>query len=392
MVGPFSIAEAALALTVLVAHLIQVTTALVSLRRMRRATAPPLPAASPDPVTILLPFTGLDAHSARTMASGFALTYPHYELIFCAPSADEPAVPIVRSLIESHGEVRARLLIGRDRTTANPKLDNLDKAWAEARTERIVIADCNVLLPPGYVEQMLDAWRPDTGLVTALPVGSEPESFWAEVECAFLNTYQARLQLFADAFGKGFAHGKAMAFRRDLLAQRGGFRALAFDVAEDSAATKIVRAAGLRVRIMSTLLNQPLGSRSLSDVWRRQLRWAQIRRHSFPSLFAAEILSTSTLPLLAAAALAASLGAPALPAAAASPALWLSVEAYLARRGGWHLSPLYPVAGLCRDVMIATIWVLAWFRTTYRWRGNPVDLKDGLSEPPPCDGGASRRA
>ena len=43
--------------------------------------------------------------------------------------------------------------------------------------------------------------------------------------------------LSADCFGGAFAHGKAMLLRRDLLAGRGGLRALSSELAEDSAAT-----------------------------------------------------------------------------------------------------------------------------------------------------------
>ena len=39
----------------------------------------------------------------------------------------------------------------------------------------------------------------------------------AEVEAGFLNTYQARWQLAADSAGFGFAQGKSMLWRRDLL-------------------------------------------------------------------------------------------------------------------------------------------------------------------------------
>ncbi len=105
-----------------------------------------------------------------------------------------------------------------------------------------------------------------------------PTELWAELECAFLNTYQARWQCFADFIGLGFAQGKAMLWRRELLDEAGGIEALADEVAEDAAATKIVRAQRLRVRLVTAPFAQPLGCRSVFDVWRRQLRWARLRR------------------------------------------------------------------------------------------------------------------
>lgn len=369
-----TVITAGLAALVLVsAHLVQLASAVVCLRRLKRG--PRIEERDGPEVSVLLPFSGLDAETPRTLASCFALTYPRLELIFCAPDADEPAIPIVRALMAENSRIRARLLIGRDRISANPKLDNLEKGWPEARSETIVIADCNVVLPPDLIERLLAAWDRDTGLVTAVPVGSYPASFGAAVECAFLNTYQARLQFTTDTLGAGFAHGKAMAFRRALLDHLGGPDALAFTVAEDSAATLLVRKAGYRIRLIDEPLRQPLGRRALREVWSRQMRWAQIRRRSFPWIYPLEIASTSVLPMGAAVVLAGALDAPVVLAAGASLALWLTVETVLAWRAGWPWGVSYAAACVARDVMIGAIWPAGWVRTRYVWRGNPVDLK-----------------
>lgn len=364
------------ALVLATAHAVQLASAVVCLRRLKRGqTERPAEEDDGPDVSVLLPFSGIDAGAPRCLASAFALTYPRVELIFCTPNADEPAIPIVRALMAQNSGIHARLLIGRDRVSSNPKLDNLEKGWPEARSDTIVIADCNVLLPPDLIERLLAAWDRDTGLVTAVPVGSDPASFGAAVECAFLNTYQARLQLTADTLGAGFAHGKAMAFRRALLDRLGGPEALAFTVAEDSAATLLVRKAGYRIRLIDTPLRQPLGRRALREVWSRQMRWAQIRRRSFPWIYPLEVASTSALPMGAAVVLAGALDASVVAAAASSLVLWLAVEMVLAWRAGWPYGLSYAAACVARDVMIGAIWPAGWVRTRYVWRGNSVDLK-----------------
>jgi ceramide glucosyltransferase len=375
------------AIALATAHLVQIVSAYVCLRRLRRPQ-PRRDAGSVDPdVSILLPFSGADPQSWRTLGSCFALTYPSHELIFCAPSADEPAVAIVRALMAENGHVRARLLIGREHVSPNPKLDNLEKGWPEARSEIIVIADCNVLLPPDLIERLLAAWDHEAALVTAVPAGSDPQSLGALVECAFLNTYQARLQFAVDSVGAGFAHGKTMAFRRSFLDGLGGPGALAFTVAEDSAATLLVRKAGYRIRLIDRPLLQPLSRRSMREVWDRHTRWAQIRRRSFPALYPLEILSTSALPMAAAMVLARALDAPVMAAAAASLGAWIGVEVLLARLAGWPSGHAYAAACVLRDLMIAVIWPLALVRMTYIWRGNAVDLtevvakKNGVERP-----------
>jgi cellulose synthase/poly-beta-1,6-N-acetylglucosamine synthase-like glycosyltransferase len=142
--------------------------------------------------------------------------------------------------------VTARLLIGNECISANPKLNNVVKGWVAAFHPWIVMADSNVLMPPDYLHRLLATWRPDTALVSSPAIGCTPGNMWAELECAFLNTYQARWQCFGDSIGMGFAQGKTMLFRRELLKSAGGIRALAFEAAEDAAATKLVRKTGLR--------------------------------------------------------------------------------------------------------------------------------------------------
>src|SRR5947209_5226213 len=157
----------------------------------------PAPAGAP-PVSVVRPVCGLDNFAEPTLRSGFELDYPDYELIFCVAHASDPVVPLVRRLIDEHPQVRARLLIGDERISANPKLNNCFKGWNAAAHEWVLFADSNVLMPPDYLTRLWKGWRPDTGLVCSPPSGSAPIGFWANVECAFLNTYEARWQYVAD--------------------------------------------------------------------------------------------------------------------------------------------------------------------------------------------------
>ncbi len=207
------------------------------------------------------------------------------------------------------------------------------------------------------------------------------------MECAFLNTFQARWQYAAEGAGLGFAQGKSMLWRRGLLEARGGIRALAAEVAEDAAATKLVRGAGLRVRLVDAPFEQPLGARSARQVWTRQARWARLRRATFPAHFAPEVLSGAALPLVAGSCAAAA-GGHNVPAVAATLlALWYGAEAALARGKGWHLSWRLPLACLVRDCLIPPVWVCGWTSGKAVWRGKAMEVRSaGGGRPPPQPG------
>jgi ceramide glucosyltransferase len=354
-------------------HLASIVIAAVRLRRNtpdERLSRQDLP-----PVSLVRPLCGIDNYAADTLASTFALDYRRCEILFCVASAKDPVVPFIEAMMAEHAGGGARLLIGDDRVSLNPKLNNVLKGWRAASHDWIVLADSNVLMPRDYVERLFASWRTDTGLVASPPIGSQPQGIWAELECAFLNTYQARWQYIADAFGCGFAQGKTMLWRRADLEHAGGIEALAEEVAEDAASTKIVRNAGLKVRLVDRPFAQPLGYRSAAEVWHRQLRWARLRRASFFLYFLPEVLSGGVLPMIALGLAAADLDLPVASTVAIFGVLWYCAETLLAAAAGWHLSARYPFFCLARDLALPVLFIGALRGDDFVWRGNEMQVE-----------------
>lgn len=342
--------------------------------RLRPRGQPTAPAPGVPAVTIVRPVCGIEPFIEETLGTSFLLDHPEHEILFCVEQDDDPVIPLIHRLMDAHPGVAARLLVGEDRVSANPKLNNCVKGWREARHGWIILADSNVLMPADYVQQLFRAWRPDTGLVCSTPLGVRPGNFWAHVECAFLNTLQARWQYAGERVGLGFAQGKSMLWRRDVLDAHGGIRALGAEIAEDAAATKLVRAAGLHVHLVDSPFEQPLGPRKARQVWDRQVRWARLRRVTFPAFFAPEILSGGAVPLALGLGAAAGAGMSLPLAAAVLALLWYGAEAALAARKGWPLSWQLVPAFLVRDLVIPAMWVAAWTAGRTVWRGNAMRI------------------
>jgi ceramide glucosyltransferase len=366
------LAAATFCITAAFIHAASILIASFRLRRGSRRGA--LSSHKFPPVSLVRPLCGIDNYAADTLRSTFELDYPRYEILFCVASAKDPVVPLVEALIAGHAGVSARLLVGDERVSSNPKLNNVLKGWRAASHQWIIIADSNVLMPRDYIEQLFTSWRADTGLVASPPIGCRPRGFWAELECAFLNTYQARWQYVADAFGFGFAQGKTMLWRRIDLERAGGIEALAKEVAEDAAATKIVRGAGLKVRLVDRPVAQPLGRRGAAEVWHRQVRWARLRRASFFAYFLPEILSGGVLPMIAAGIVANDLDMPVALSVVMFGALWYGAEMLLAAAGEWHVPLFHPLYGLARDLLLPVLFVNALHGNAFVWRGNEMEV------------------
>jgi ceramide glucosyltransferase len=359
-----------------VSHLASIGLAMRRVARRRKRLGPRPPAG----VSILRPVCGLEHRIEATLASSFHIDHPSYEVIFCVAAADDPVVPVVRRLIERHPQVPARLLVGGEARGPNPKLDNVMKGWEVARHDWIVVSDSNVLIPPDYLDRLFARWTERCAFVCSPPVGMDLKGWPAELEAAFLNTFQARWQLAVDELGFGFVQGKTMLLRRSDLESEGGLSALAREVAEDAAATKIARAWGREVRVVDRPFPQPLGRRSAAGVWRRQLRWAQLRKASFPGCFYAELPGGGLFPFLLASCLAA---AGALPWAgvAGMMAAWYGAEALLARAFDWPLRVRSPLFWIARDLLLPVLWAHACAAKDYEWRGSPVDLRSTARPP-----------
>lgn len=332
------------------------------------------------PVTVVRPLCGVESFSRETLNASFALDYPAFELIFCVAREDDPIVPMVRAAIAAHPSVAARLLTGDDLISINPKLNNMVKGWRAAAHDWIVFIDSNVLVPPLFLRRLVATWKADTGAVSAPPAGCWPAGFGGHLECAFLNTYEARWQYAVDTFGFGFAQGKTLFYRKVDL-DRTGMRELAAEPAEDAATTKMIRRLGLRVRLAPPS-PQPLGARPIREVWGRQLRWARLRRATFLAEFLPEILSGTLVPVLSAALAAASLGWSVPAAVLAYLALWYGAELAMAAGCRWPLGWQTPFALIMRDVLVPIIWIGAFTGRSFTWKGTPVRMEERRDRQP----------
>lgn len=338
--------------------------------RFRKERTASMPVARPG-ITVVRPLCGLETFSRETLTSTFQIDYPDYEVLFCVAEEQDPILPLARKLVAEHPDRRARVLTGKDKLGENPKLNNMAKGFREARHDHIVFVDSNVFTPPDYLDQLVRTLESGAGMVSAPPIGLAAQGFWAEVECAFLNAYQARMQYTVDTLGFGFAQGKTLFFRREDLAH-GGLARLAAEPAEDAAATKMMHAKGRNVRLAGPF-PQLIGQRSARQVWMRQVRWARLRRSTFPLHYATECFAGPIPPLLALLFGLSLLQVDATAFLLAFLMLWYSTEWILCRAAAW---PRSLSASLLRDLLLPVLFVAGWAGRSVEWHGHRVRFSE----------------
>lgn len=329
-------------------------------------------------ISVIKPVKGAEAGLEECLLSCFQLTYPRFELLFCAADSEDPAIPIVKALIARHPRVRAKLHVGAVDLGLNPKANNMAKSYEDARYDWILVSDSNVRLQPDLLQTMEAEFDESVGVLTSVVVGVEARSWAGRLEAAFLNSYYARWMALAERCNVPCVIGKAMLFRRSQADRFGGLRALSRYLAEDYMAGKAMALLGLSTRICSRPAVQPIGALSFRAFWSRHLRWGRIRRSQAPQAHALEILA-SAVPTgaLGAYGLQEAFGVSFAWAWAAHVLVWGACDAVqmraLSGRYGWR----DPAAWLARELLAVPLWLHAVSGRTVVWRGRKLKLGTG---------------
>lgn len=327
------------------------------------------------PVSVIVPVKDMAAGFEASFVSLLTQTYPEFEVLVSAAEKDSAALEFARVIAARYQHIPARFISRNPEAALNPKINNLATPIAEARHDLIFVKDSNIQLGAGQLGEVVEYLAGDTGLVVAAPIGVQPANFSAEIECAFMNGYVARLLLAASAIGWGFGIGAITLFDRRDFNRAGGIASIAEAVGEDHALSKALGRAGKRTVIAGHVVKQAIGRRRIEDVWNRQLRWAVCRRVEEPLAFYAEPFTSALLSAIAGGIGASVFNFQAAPVMAGTVLIWVAVEISLTAVKGWPLSWRSPLATLCHLGMFPLLWLQALLTRRIFWGDTPIELR-----------------
>jgi ceramide glucosyltransferase len=334
------------------------------------------------PISVLKPLCGVDEGLYENLVSFATQDYPSFELVFGVEDPRDPALRVVWKLRRAYPEVAMRVVVGPSGPSAhNPKVRNLLRILRVAAHEYVLISDSNVVATPDYLRDVArDMADPTVGLVSNPIVGIGERSVGAALESFHLNTLVIGSVSLADACRQPCVIGKSMLMRRSELARLGGLEAVRDILAEDYVLGRTYHEAGYRV----VLRSEPVRTRNVTlptqRFLSRHLRWAQLRRHAAPRVYAAEVLAYLT-PWLCALVVVAE-GTPyferCLGGALTACLVRLASDVGLARMVAGEWPPLRAVLlSPLKDCVMATLWVLGLFKRSVAWRGHPMRIGAG---------------
>jgi ceramide glucosyltransferase len=343
----------------------------------RRKDLPPASPSFAPPVSVLKPIYGLDRDTYENYASFCVQDYPEYEILFCVSDETDPALQVIRKLIQDFPERGIRVLIGSEPLGVSDKVNKLFRMAREAKHELVIVSDSDVRVDADYLRAVVAPFQDaKVGGVTCLYRGLTDNSLTADLEAIGNSTDFAAGVLVAWLFSEvNFMLGATMAVRKAVLAEIGGFESMVDYFSDDYELGNRIAAKGHRVALIPHPVAIVYPRQTLRDAFQHQLRWNLSIRFSRPAGHLG-LIFTQGLPL----AILAAICAPSLGWAVAVLAAYI----ILRRVSAWKIG----VAGmkdanlrnkmellLLRDAFAFVVWVTSFFPRQVLWRGKEFQVR-----------------
>ncbi|KAJ3049284.1 hypothetical protein HK097_009709 [Rhizophlyctis rosea] len=335
-------------------------------------------------VSVLRPLKGIDVALAENLRSSFLQEYDGpMEIIFSVADKEDPAVEVVEDLLQEFPNADAKLVIGDLPTTPNPKVNNLQIPYSQARHNIIWILDSNVHVLPQTLQSSVHLLfeNPQNGLVHHLPITQTPTTPGSLLEHTFLNIAHAKMYSVINHFSIApCIIGKSNLFRKsDVDRVEGGFAGLGRTMSEDNALGLAILSLGLKHAIGKEYVRQSLGDMSLEAFFGRRARWIRVRAHT---VLAPTLLEPFSEALLSGLTFAWALSG------LAGVEMWKTLVAHFVYWAwcDWNMARTFDpefvegngrafvFAWLARELTTFALWVVAVSGNTVDWRGTKYVL------------------
>ncbi len=339
-------------------------------------------------VSILKPICGVDQNSYENLASFCNQSYSSYQIIFAVQDAFDPCIIVIKQLIRDFPEQDLHLVVS-DRTIGiNPKVNNLANALLEAKHDLLLLADSDIQVKSDFLARVVQPFYvPSVGVVTCM-YRSRTNSAIAAFEALSISTEFLPSVLMARQLeGISFALGAVIAMPKSVLADIGGFNAIANYLGDDFRLGNLPAQAGHQVILSDYVVDHTLDTKTFAEFLTHQTRWLRGNRFVRPwgytgLIFTYGIANSLFLLLVTSGATFAWIIFVTTVVARMTMAWKIGVhdlEDEIAKRCFW-LIPL-------RDLVSFGLWCNGFMGNTVMWRGKRFKLaKSGrLIAPPPSD-------
>jgi len=232
------------------------------------------------PVTIFKPVCGPGDEMRENLRSFCEQDYPEYQIIFGVHDENDPAMADIRKIIAEYPDRDITLVINQRLHGRNSKISNLVNMFPSAKHGILIIADDDMRVPGSYLNTVVAPLADhETGAVTCLYSGSPRGGVVSTLIAMFINEWFLPSVLVSQSLQNNrFCFGATMVVRRDVLAQIGGFNALANYLADDYMLGKLAAGHGHKIHLSHLVVENVVKETSFKSMFLHELRWARTMR------------------------------------------------------------------------------------------------------------------
>jgi ceramide glucosyltransferase len=341
-------------------------------KRQRSAADHELP-----PVTLIKPIKGIEEELEENLRSVFEQDYPAaVQLVFSSTESDDPGIALAKKVASRYPNADIAFVLSDASFGLNPKVTNMQGALAPARYDTVLQSDANVRFKPGFLKRLVSEFVTEqASLLSCLVGGVGEKSAFAALENLHLTAYIGPAMCGALKMANTtVVVCKTMIFRRSELESLGGFNLVKDLLLEDFVLGEIYRAAGKKIVLSSTVVENVNVHTPLKSFFKRHSRWLKMTAViSKFGLFGQ--LITNPLPFALLAWITGGFTPQLALVVVALVILKTFSDAYVVKRmRGYGMRPLYWWLSPVRDLLLASIWIYASFSRTTEWRGKRFRL------------------
>lgn len=225
------------------------------------------------PVSVLKPLKGVDPNLEMNLETFFKMDYPEYELLFCVQEFNDPAIDVVKRLMNKYPQIDAQLVLGGSHIGINPKVNNMYPGYKLAKYEFILISDDKIYIQPDTLLDMVDCMGKNVGMVNQVAFYRKRPGFQPFFEQLVFNCGIIKYLLFYKELTGVSCNGMSSLFRKSVFDLAGGLRSVADFLVEDNEMSHIMDSLGWDVTFSRQLALQNSGSCDLTSLYDRLKRW-----------------------------------------------------------------------------------------------------------------------
>ena len=229
------------------------------------------------PISILKPLNGTEDGMYENFTSYCKQDYPAFQVIFGVRDSNDPAIDVVRKVMNAFPQKDIELVICNDGIGINPKINNLNNMYKKAKHDIILTNDSDTRVNSDYLKKVVSPFRDkNVGLVTCVYRENNLNNATSIIESLSINhEFLPSIMVARKIENLSYAFGVTIAVRRDILDNIGGFKELADYLAEDFHLGKKVFEAGHKLFLSDYIVDVTPESRGFVNFFKHQLRWAK---------------------------------------------------------------------------------------------------------------------